>query len=383
MLRNLTMKKTPGRIEGGFSLIELLIAMAVTLIVGASVVSLLVQGDTAFRTQPDLTERQQNVRASMDLIMRDIANAGAGLPVDAQVFSRQVAPVVDAGLVAVDGAGMLSPFGTRTDILQMVTNDSGRDPVPACQNGGVNVRLFPTSVDFSKNMAVTLIMTNGTYSVRTITDGDKEDNSHAQGCDDVGQKHPRLMFTRGQDTSDRNPGGTVCGPDRFGVGTSPMGCEVREVSFADVVRYEIVADDDGTLSLQRTSAAGKQIVARGIEDLQVTYRRAADVTNALNSAPEACSNNACPPLPLTLPDAIVPATAAALDAVTVEVQVELAARGNLVANAGARTTSMLAAGMSDPAADGSQAFRQRLFSRGTPRSALVHLAGAEATPRWQ
>ena len=70
----------PGRAQAGFSLVELLVAMTVTLIITGAVFGLLSGGQNAFRREPERTDRQQNIRMAMDLIMRDIATAGAAMP---------------------------------------------------------------------------------------------------------------------------------------------------------------------------------------------------------------------------------------------------------------------------------------------------------------
>jgi prepilin-type N-terminal cleavage/methylation domain-containing protein len=74
--------------EGGFSLIELIVAMTVTLIVSGAIYGLLTSGSNAFRREPEVADRQQNIRVAMDLVSRDVFNAGAALPTFAQVFSR-------------------------------------------------------------------------------------------------------------------------------------------------------------------------------------------------------------------------------------------------------------------------------------------------------
>ena len=68
------------RNEAGFSLIEMIVAIAVTLVVTGAVYGLIAGGNNAFRREPELTERQQNVRMAMDLIMRDVQTTGSGLP---------------------------------------------------------------------------------------------------------------------------------------------------------------------------------------------------------------------------------------------------------------------------------------------------------------
>ena len=80
------------RTESGFSLIELLVAMLVTMIVSGAIFTLLNAGQGAFRREPELTDRQQNIRLAMDMIQRDIATAGAGMDPFEQSFSAGDAP---------------------------------------------------------------------------------------------------------------------------------------------------------------------------------------------------------------------------------------------------------------------------------------------------
>jgi len=64
----------------GFSLVELMVAMTVTLIVSGAMYGRLTSGSNAFRREPEIADRQQNIRAAMDLIARDVFSAGAALP---------------------------------------------------------------------------------------------------------------------------------------------------------------------------------------------------------------------------------------------------------------------------------------------------------------
>jgi type IV pilus assembly protein PilW len=62
--------------KGGFSLVELMIAMAVGLVVLAGVYTVFVLQNKTFSTQEDLVEMQQSVRAGMDIMSREIGMAG-------------------------------------------------------------------------------------------------------------------------------------------------------------------------------------------------------------------------------------------------------------------------------------------------------------------
>ena len=99
--------------------------MAVTLIVCGAIFGLLAGGQTAFRREPELADRQQNIRVAMDLILRDIANAGSGMPNFMQTFT----PGLDACGTCPHG-----PDGLVTDQLEMVTNAAAMDNEAACAN---------------------------------------------------------------------------------------------------------------------------------------------------------------------------------------------------------------------------------------------------------
>ncbi|HSF17254.1 MAG TPA: prepilin-type N-terminal cleavage/methylation domain-containing protein [Vicinamibacteria bacterium] len=64
----------------GFSLIEVLVAMFVTLIVMASVFALLQKGQRSFRREPEVTDMTASARAGVDWISRDLAIAGFAAP---------------------------------------------------------------------------------------------------------------------------------------------------------------------------------------------------------------------------------------------------------------------------------------------------------------
>jgi type IV pilus assembly protein PilW len=60
----------------GFTLIELLVAMAVGLVVLAAVLKVFVSQNRTNEAQQEVAYAQQNVRAAMDLMAREIRNAG-------------------------------------------------------------------------------------------------------------------------------------------------------------------------------------------------------------------------------------------------------------------------------------------------------------------
>jgi len=128
------------RTDRGFSLVELMVAMTITLIVSAAIYGLLTSGSNAFRREPELADRQQNIRVAMDLVARDVFNAGAGLPAFSQVFTlSDPAGVGCTGAQGLNGCGAMGTLGAaaaaarapgdgsdpleNTDVLELVATD--------------------------------------------------------------------------------------------------------------------------------------------------------------------------------------------------------------------------------------------------------------------
>lgn len=317
--RELYVEET-ARDERGFSLVELTVALVVTLIVTGAIYGLLAGGQSAFRREPELADRQQNIRVAMDLIMKDISNAGSGLPAFVQVFTQ----ALDACTGCPAGGATWGLGGIRTDELEMLTNDGSRDNEPLCQNqptnNGTSIRMMRNVIPTPAPPAppggpVVILFMNGTWTMRYVTSvaagGGGEPNCTA-GVTTL------LNFASGvTDPTGMNPatGSNVCtvnnngipltGTARFGnnnlplngcTGTSPPGtvcCTAAEISYAQVVRYRI-RNNGTTPELQRydsaNAASGFQPVARGIEDLQVVYTQANGTVNAAG-APAVIMNN--------------------------------------------------------------------------------------------
>src|SRR6266853_620102 len=66
--------------QHGFTLLELMVSMALGLIVMASLASLFKTGMNSTLLVTQRAETQQNMRAAIDLMVKDISMAGAGLP---------------------------------------------------------------------------------------------------------------------------------------------------------------------------------------------------------------------------------------------------------------------------------------------------------------
>src|SRR4051812_6990352 len=86
----------------GFSLIEALIAMTITITVGMSVFELFRRNERVFRDEAIVAEVQQSARAAAFQIADDIRIAGEGVP----VYSATFDPAPDENTtVILDGSG--------------------------------------------------------------------------------------------------------------------------------------------------------------------------------------------------------------------------------------------------------------------------------------
>jgi type II secretory pathway pseudopilin PulG len=71
--------------DTGFTLVEVLVALAITMIVMAAVFGLLVKGQTTFEREPEVADLNQNIRVGLDMISRDLALAGYKAPPAASI----------------------------------------------------------------------------------------------------------------------------------------------------------------------------------------------------------------------------------------------------------------------------------------------------------
>jgi prepilin-type N-terminal cleavage/methylation domain-containing protein len=292
------------REQRGFSLVELIVAMAVTLIVSSSIYGLLTVGSNAFRREPELADRQQNIRVALDIISRDAFMAGAGMPAFGQVFARND-PGGACG-AALNGCGVMGTMGAaaaaarggdseQTDVLQILTADEQCPAVGLCPIPGGGPLpgapgFFVTQLARPQCMRVPglVLLTNDTrYSVQAATASDT-----GAACNSgAAPPNTRLTLTAPLAPFALLPFGSF--PD------SPTGAPAPDSIYAQrarVVRYRIAPSGDpidnapalwrtetGLFNADGTPAAEPggggfnpvntpwEMIARGIEDLQVEY----------------------------------------------------------------------------------------------------------------
>jgi len=304
------------RRQSGFSMIELMIAMTVTLIVSAAIYGLLTSGSTAFRREPEMADRQQNIRVAMDLIARDVFNAGSALPPFAQVFTE----VDPAGPCTGDlnGCGVEGSLGataaaarapgdagdplTATDVLEILSSEEtcpvrslcSQAPEPLPGNPGLFIirETMPACVGVPGVVMMTDGLagaTNFTLQMSTTT------NPPAQACPVGGDANENGRIVLGNVLQPWAASPVLGEPDDTPPGPSATGVQIFFYA-ARVVRYRIAPNNDPldpgpALWRSRSGRYGSdglakaepgmpgfpevgspwELVARGIEDLQIEY----------------------------------------------------------------------------------------------------------------
>jgi prepilin-type N-terminal cleavage/methylation domain-containing protein len=311
------------RKERGFSLVELMVAMTVTLIVSSAIYGLLTSGSNAFRREPEIADRQQNIRAAMDIISRDVFAAGAGLPSFAQVFTRNDpgGGPCNAGLNGCGPAGTMGPVaaGARggggdletTDVLEMVSTDEQcpvlgvcstavGDPTPGTAGPFVVQELVPAC--FRVPGLVVLANDNTfTLAAATAPGGGACTAGGVAGANGgftlTGSLAPWIAAPPFP-AQNQNPGANLsvyayrARLARYRIANDPDPQDpVPSLWRTESGRYEPNGGPAGEPGVVAPGAEGSQwqLVARGIEDLQIEYL---DGTGAwLNQPPVSTLND--------------------------------------------------------------------------------------------
>ena len=375
--------------EAGFSLVELLVAMAMTLIVSGAIFGLLTGGQNAFRREPEMTDRQQNIRIAMDLIKRDVAGAGAGMVPYVQAFTNGLNAQGGNPTNAAGGQtlGVIdSPTATATDILEILTapGDCAQTVVApgtaAAPTALVSLERLPGCYPDSAATA------NRFFYVGSTSLAERDAYGVVLGRANVvsGTNGFAINLTA-TGTANRNPSFASNPSAGFcnEMGSSNLTPTCVTLMPIDVVRYQVAPDpDDASLpALWRsrtgpfTAAGGAaatpgvgtgtwEVVARGIEDLQVKYfRGGAWVDTPGDIYCDAPCNTGTSP------------AVADFNRIVRQVRVTLSARATGKTRIQGGTTAIAASGAK-------AAIRGRLSVEITPRAALSALQTNTSTPAW-
>ncbi len=244
--------------DHGFSLIELLVALALTLIVSASIMALLYAGQSSFRRNPELNEMEQNIRVAMESVMADVSSAGVGMPAFTQAFS-----------IGLDGGAGAPP---PADKLEIFGNDgSCSDVRSSTANGAIAAQNLPTCFGPTPGPVTVPVFfywataSNAPVPVNGANGGEQWAVGDFSGTD------PAKTFTPRKS----NPNFAA----KLGAASG--------FALLNLARYEIANDTDNMPCLWRSSrggidstgnyqaapngAGGWMMIGRGITDMQVLY----------------------------------------------------------------------------------------------------------------
>lgn len=237
---------------------ELLVAMVMTLIVASSIFGLLYAGQSSFQRNPELTELEQNLRMASDSVMTDISTAGVGMSAFVQTFT----PGLDGG-VSPDKLELFGNDGSCPDILS--NGATATQNLPGCF-GTVTAPVlfyFPTDP----------VAANGDIGGSAWAIGNFSGTDPSKAFAAVRQASAFVATTA--------TGMGLLNFPRY---------EIANASASDTVPClwrspRGGTDAAGTFVAAPGATGGWQLVARGIEDMQVLYRTDGGGWTANGNAP--------------------------------------------------------------------------------------------------
>jgi prepilin-type N-terminal cleavage/methylation domain-containing protein len=256
------MKKNRKRTENGFTLIELMVAMAITLVVLSAIFMTFKSQQDSYVVQDQVTRMQQNLRGAMYVMTRDIQMAGYYTNFDSGSCTTDWDNLDDDNDTST-GTESLRPLVYGDDNVS-VSGDDIKDGTDVL----VIVKADP---DFRRDLTGTEEATGG-----TITLSDRELDGDAGNSPDLDNNANKFGLLVKRDLTDAdffevtNNSNTIATKENLSRSYT-MGDHIFR---ADVIIYKV--DEDGTHpKLQRknlSSNSGSTTVAEDIDSFQVRYR---------------------------------------------------------------------------------------------------------------
>ncbi len=297
----------------GFSLVEALVAMSLSLLVMASVLELFRQSINMSEAATQRTELQQNVRAALNLMAQDLNIAGTGFPMGGITLpngDNSVAPRFGC-----DSSGCQVQQNARNNWLYAITPGDGLGPtINGAATDVVTLVYRGPTLAFEQNTLAgisndgTEIQTNGSTSGLLV--GDVLILSNANGAAAAvvsGIDTPRIELAANDPFRFNQP---VAASGNVLALSSPPGTFPNTTAYrVYVIRYYI---DVATFRLMRQVNTQTPFpVAEDVENLQITY-------DTFNNATMAATSNL---------DDILPTTTAGLPNQIRKVNISLGVRG--------------------------------------------------------
>jgi len=251
----------PFRSDGtrAFTLIELLISMALSGIVMSAIYTLFISQNRSYNIQEQVSEMQQNARVAMDRIVRDVRMAGYGV-VNSEAF---LIGSVDSVYDEDDFQTNNDPNRLDADGIMIRRADS--PPLGIITYSGTTLSVCSPS-NFEAGDILTITAGNNYQAIQVTQIADTSASPCPARCDAGSGQCDKINFSPGQ-SAYNNPGGL---DDWASNGTVAL--------FAQTA-YFIDVKSDGSPVLKRSiNGQPAQTLAENIEDLQIAYQLSDDAT---------------------------------------------------------------------------------------------------------
>jgi type IV pilus assembly protein PilW len=311
-MRKSEMNRLPRKSENGFTLLEVMIAMAVTLIILAGAVQLFTQAIQTSDLTLQRAEVQTEVRAALNLIERDLSRAGTGVPLGGIAIPSTASGGANPNFACDSSQCYLTvnvPFTQGT--LYSVTPASAIGPTITEPSDAIKITYVDPSLDWSAFPPTSITATSLTMPPLTtpavsdaavgITPGDVILLQNSIGAAvGVATSVPAPTINFGVDPLNINqsaaPAGNIAAIATPGTTTFPA-TKVSRLVMITYFLQTVVTPDGLDARLMRQEGTHPPVpVAEHIEDFQITY----DIVDPTTSAVTANLPNAVggtPPLP--------------------------------------------------------------------------------------
>jgi prepilin-type N-terminal cleavage/methylation domain-containing protein len=233
---------TMGKRDNGFTLVELLISMALALLIIAALSTAFITQQKTYNAQEQVAEMTQNARAAIDIMIREIRMSGYGIPKSA---TSNLSSLIDW----VSGV----TFSSGPIVVEADSGALGSDiiHIAGCFDGAVAI----LSADAAKDD--TQIYIEPVDDNKSLSDLFNTDKKKMICIDSV---ENAIVTGVGSDSITINSG--IAREYKSG----------SSICVVKVISYSIVQGDDGSSILKRNEnlGAGRQPLAENIVDLQIT-----------------------------------------------------------------------------------------------------------------